>query len=82
MQGHKKFIGKYSNLFGKKGSKDDVEDVEESQHDKHLAYWGWTITIDILAKGDRTKWDYFLDMNIVAFLNYLAFLKDKNKWQQ
>lgn len=27
----------------------------------------------------RKDWDWFTDLNIVQFLNYMAFLKDKNK---
>jgi hypothetical protein len=47
-------------------------------------------TIDNLANNDRTKWDYFLEMNLIEFLNTLAYNKDKQdyiedemkKWQK
>jgi hypothetical protein len=79
------FIARYSGLFGKGKDKDTGEDsegdtIELTEQDKHAQHWGWYVTLDRLANKDREKWDYFLNMNIVAFLNYLAFVKDRNKW--
>ena len=37
------------------------------------------MTLDWLSGGDRTKWDYYLNMNVLAFLNTIAFYKDKAK---
>lgn len=36
--------------------------------------------IDRMAGGDRSKWDYFLNMQLVEWLNTVAFFTDK--WRQ
>ncbi len=33
--------------------------------------------IDRLAAGDRTRWDFFLSMGLIEFLNSVAFALDK-----
>ncbi len=83
MQGYGGFTSSYSGLFGKRinQSEQDGEQVDKTEQDKHLEYWGWYVTLDSLSNKDRTKWDYYLNMNVVAFLNYLSFVKDRNKWQ-
>ena len=30
-----------------------------------------------MSNNDRTKWDYFFSMNVIEFLNTVAFYKDK-----
>lgn len=85
MQSYSQFTARYKNLFGKGKRKSDGDsdgDDERTDEEKHLEYWGWYVTIDKLSKGDRTKWDFYLNMNVVAFLNYLSFVKDKNRWQK
>lgn len=37
------------------------------------------MTVNELANNDRTKWDYFFNMDVIEFLNSVAFLKDRNK---
>jgi hypothetical protein len=34
-----------------------------------------------MSNGDRSKWDYLLDMGVVEFLNYMAYLSDKTKYE-
>ena len=34
-----------------------------------------------MAGGDFTKWNYFLDMGVVEFLNLLSFMRDKIEYQ-
>ena len=34
-----------------------------------------------MSNGNRDKWDWFTDMNIVQFLTYMSFLKDKNEFE-
>ena len=85
LQTYREFISNYRGLFGKsneRGEGDDTERVERTEQQKHLDYWSWYVTLDNLSGKDRTKWDYFLNMNVVAFLNYLSYIKDRNKWQQ
>lgn len=36
--------------------------------------------IDRLAGGDRSKWDFYLDMLLIEFFNTVAFYSDK--WRQ
>jgi hypothetical protein len=44
-------------------------------------YWGWFTILDLMAGGDFTKWNYFLDMGVVEFLNLLSFMRDKIEYQ-
>lgn len=39
----------------------------------------WFIILDYLSNHDRTKWDYYLNMNVIAFLNTLSFYKMKEQ---
>jgi len=32
-----------------------------------------------MSNNDRTKWDYYFEMNVIEFLNTVAFFKDKNE---
>jgi hypothetical protein len=68
----------YARLFGiadKEGNEDNQEGSPE-----FVKHWGWYYTLDNLSNNDRTKWDAFLDMNVVAFLNTLAYYKDKQEY--
>ncbi len=85
LQGYRELVSKYRGLFGKSDERsegNDAERTERTEQQKHLDYWGWYVTLDNLSGKDRTKWDFFLNMNVVSFLNYLSYIKDKNKWQQ
>jgi hypothetical protein len=31
-----------------------------------------------MANNDRTKWDFYFDMNVIEFLNTASFYKDKS----
>ena len=42
----------------------------------------WLELVDKLCRGDRTKWDYFLQMGLIEFLNTLAFHTTIKKEQQ
>ena len=41
--------------------------------------WGYMYTVHILCKYDRTKWDYFMEMNIIDFFNYMSLEQDIEK---
>lgn len=69
MQGLDRINGKYPRLFNRQDESDD----EPSRYSE----WGWYIVLDGLSNSDRTKWDYFLNMKVIEFLNTLAFYKDK-----
>ena len=42
----------------------------------------WLEIVDKIVKGDRTKWDFILDMPLIEFLNAMAFYKAKTKERQ
>jgi tRNA(Ser,Leu) C12 N-acetylase TAN1 len=83
LQGYRGFVSKYRGLFGKTDEHSEVEVGErvKTEQERHYEYWGWYVTLDSVSNKDRTKWDYYLNMNVVAFLNYLSYVKDRNKWQ-
>lgn len=68
----------YAVLFGIDEQKGDEDTSEGSP--EFIKHWGWYYTLDSLSNNDRTKWDYLLDMNVVAFLNTLAYYKDKQNY--
>lgn len=73
-----RLVAAYPNLFGKP---DDPEKEDfEDEDNWFAARYGWLATIDAVAK-DRTQWDFYLNMAIVEFLNYLCFLRDKEEYQ-
>jgi hypothetical protein len=41
--------------------------------------WGWYISIDAVAGGDRFKHEQVYGLTIYQFLTHLEFLKDKNQ---
>jgi hypothetical protein len=34
-----------------------------------------------MSNGRREQWDWITEMNIVQFLTYMSFLKDKNEFE-
>jgi hypothetical protein len=68
----------YAILFGVKDEESNEDSSEGSP--EFVKHWGWYYTLDSLSNNDRTKWDFFLDMNVVAFLNTLAYFKDKQEY--
>jgi hypothetical protein len=85
LQRYRRFVSSYRGLFGKTNERsedDNGERIERTEEQKHLDYWSWYVTLDSLSGKDRSKWDFYLNMNVVAFLNYLSYIKDRNKWQK
>ena len=68
----------YAILFGLTDEESHEDNSEGSP--EFVKHWGWYYTLDSLSNNDRTKWDFFLDMNVVAFLNTLAYFKDKQDY--
>jgi hypothetical protein len=65
---------KYSILFG--GTSGGVGgQVTYSFREK----WGWIANINDMCNNDRTKWDYFFNMNVIEFLNTVSFYIDKSE---
>lgn len=86
MQLHESLIKRYRKLFelgeGEPGYPLEEGEVRnEKQAESFRSRWGWFITLDNISNNDRTKWDYFLEMNVIEFLNTLAYYKEKGIWQ-
>jgi hypothetical protein len=67
----------YPNLFSGGGE----EGIEGSGGTFYTKY-GWIALINTMANNDRSKWDYFFEMNIIEFLNAVCFSKDKAEHEQ
>lgn len=65
----------YANLFG--SGIDEADTANDT--DIEVDSTAWLKVVDALAHGDRTKWEYFLKMPVIEFLNAVAFQKDKVK---
>ena len=78
----------YSNLFGigsEPGNEDSREPQEESESFEKR--WSWIAVINNMSNNDRSKWDFYFDLNIIEFLNTVVFFKekaeeDKKQWQK
>ena len=73
-----RLVAAYPNLFGKADGSEKEDFVDEDNW--FATRYGWLATVDSVAK-DRTQWDFYLNMPIVEFLNYLCFLRDKDEYQ-
>ncbi len=38
--------------------------------------------LDQMSQGNRTQWNYFLDMEMIEFMNYYSYMVDKNRWEK
>lgn len=66
-------IGKqYPNLF-ERGSEGGTGESGGGFWEKY----GIIAIINQMANNDRSKWDYYFDMNVIEFLNTIAFHKDR-----
>ena len=70
---------KYSALFETKETEQDDEEEEtpQQQDTSFVDQYGWLVTVDFLAGGDRSKWDHYFNMGVIEFLNAVAYMKDK-----
>lgn len=41
--------------------------------------FGWLVTLDNITNNQRWHYQFFQEMNVIEFLNHLAFLKSKKK---
>jgi hypothetical protein len=78
----------YPNLFGG-GSREVNEDGNESPQSGRSfeEKWGWIAVINNMSNNDRSKWDFYFDLNVIEFLNTVVFYKDKSEedkrlWQK
>ncbi len=54
-------------------------EVEEDSRRKDRPAISWLKMVDNIAGGDRTKWDFFLNMPLVEFLNAVSFQTEKDR---
>ena len=73
------FNSGYVGLFGK--ADEEVEEDAKERVEGFEKFWGWFVVLDRLSNSDRTKYDFFLNMNVVEFLNCISFLKDKTEYE-
>jgi hypothetical protein len=65
---------RYPSLF-KGGGSDDEGDTRRQDRAGLI----WLKTVDKLARGDRAKYDYFLKMGIIEFLNSCSFEHERGR---
>jgi hypothetical protein len=60
------------------------EDIEQpgKESDWFVKRWNWIATINQIANDDRTKWEFFLEMKLIEFLNTVSFYKDKGEFEK
>ena len=64
------------------GGNENTKESEKGNPRTLEQHYGWVVTLDRLTGGDRSNWDFYLNMNVIEFLNYLCYLKDKQKVAQ
>jgi hypothetical protein len=78
----------YPNLFGGGSSESSEGGEEQSSSGRTFEEkWGWIATINNMSNNDRSKWDFYFDLNVIEFLNTVVFFKDKSEedkrlWQK
>jgi len=65
----------YTSLFGDAGEASETSGGERVE--TFITKYGWLNAVDNLTNGRPELWDYYFDMNIIEFLNRLAFHKAK-----
>ena len=86
MQSHGKLIASYPKLFNERSKEDDERiegeaTVQKKKQETFHEYWGYYGVVDALSNNDVTKWEQITKMNVIEFLNVLAYYKDKQKYQ-
>jgi hypothetical protein len=71
---HTEFAGLFTEIYSAAdGDDEEDEQVENDFYDRY----GWLVTVDELAKGDKTQWDFFFNLTVIEFLNMAGFEKAK-----
>jgi len=73
-----KFNERYRKLFSAAGG----EGGDEAEEGGFLDTWGWFINLDQMSNGRIELWDYLTDMNVTAFMNYMAYRHDKANYER
>jgi hypothetical protein len=75
LQSLQAFNAGYTGLFEPGNSRQNPP-APDTGSDFHARY-GWLMVLDTLSNGDGISWSFYLDMNVVEFLNRIAFTKAK-----
>lgn len=85
------FNQRYANLFGMGGEDHQEQEGEEEDEgadpgsqadDGFSTKWGWIYHIDKVSETMRIPWQQTFELNIVEFLNTLAYTRDKAQWEK
>ena len=80
MEFRKGVVGSYTQLFGDTDEETEQEQQNDfSEENQFAKQWGWYQSIYAVAKGDVTKFDEVLRMELFTVLNFLTFEKQKNR---
>jgi hypothetical protein len=68
--------GQYAGLFNS-----GIGESEADGGETFSQRWGWIVTLNNLSNNDRSKWDYYGEMNVIEFLNTVVFYKEKSEYE-
>ena len=75
-----KFNQGYPNLYDDGGGEESGEGRQTGSGFNEQ--WGWFVILDSLSNGDGAKWNYFLEMKVVEFLNRISYYKSKQEYER
>jgi hypothetical protein len=70
----------YSSLFG--DSSERAETQSGANVSTFQSKYGWLYTVDNLTNGRPELWEFYFEMNIVEFLNRLAYQKARGAYDR
>jgi hypothetical protein len=70
----------YSTLFGVRS--EGAETTSGNKTQTFLTKYGWLYTVDNMTNGRPELWDWWFDLNIIEFLNRLAYHKAKGAYER
>ena len=80
MEFRKGVVNSYHQLFGDTDEETEQEQQNDfSEETQFSKQWGWYQSIYAVAKGDISKFDEVLRMELFTILNFLTFEKQKNR---
>ena len=77
------FNKRYARLFNKEDEESSQGDEEQGTDEEtgptasFLKQWGWINNVDTVSETMRISWNEVFEMNIVEFLNVVAYTRDK-----
>ena len=74
------FNKSYKDLFGEQPQEGEQENKQRDTGLTFTQQYSWHIMIDNISGNRRELWDYFLEMNVVVFLNTLMYYKSKQNY--